>query len=83
MVKEDGYMPKVVTKVRTGGDGFVGEDLRNGSRRSAISALERKLTCIAIVRRIRVVVMQIGERLTSFPTLRGLAAIEGENARRH
>jgi hypothetical protein len=75
MVKEDGYTPKVVTKVRTGGDEFVGEDLRTGSRSSAISALERKLTCIAIVRRIRVAVLQAGEgleiggRLTSFPTL--------------
>jgi hypothetical protein len=49
MVKEDGYMPKVVTKVRTGGLGFVGEDLSSGSRRSAISAPERKLTCMAII----------------------------------
>ena len=42
-------MPNVVTKVRTGGAGFVGEDLRSGSRSSAMSAVEKKLTCIAIV----------------------------------
>jgi hypothetical protein len=50
MVKEDGYTPKVVTKVRTGGAGFDAEDLRRGSRSNAMSAVERKLTWIAIVR---------------------------------
>jgi hypothetical protein len=34
-------MPKVVTKVRTGGTGFDGEDLRSGRRRRAMRAVER------------------------------------------
>jgi hypothetical protein len=34
-------MPNVVTKVRTGGAGFDGEDLRTGSRRRARRAVER------------------------------------------
>lgn len=50
-------MPKVVTKVRTGGEGFVGEDLRRGRRRRPMSAVERKFTCIASGR-IRVLVLQ-------------------------
>jgi hypothetical protein len=48
MVKEDGYTPKDVTKVRTGGDEFLGEDLSNGRRRSEIRAVEKKFTCSAI-----------------------------------
>jgi hypothetical protein len=42
-------MPKVVTKVRTGGDGLVGEDLSRGKKRSETRAPDRKLTCIAVV----------------------------------
>jgi hypothetical protein len=41
MVKDEGKMPKVVTKVRTGGLGLLGEDLRRGRRRSEMSAVER------------------------------------------
>jgi hypothetical protein len=52
MVKEEGYMPKVVTNVRTGGFGFPGEDLSTGSNRRPMSALERKLTCIAVMKRV-------------------------------
>ncbi len=73
-------MPKVVTKVRTGGFGFPGEDLRTGSRRSAMSAVERKLTWIAILRRVRDI-FQAGERPTRFPAFGRLAAIEGEDPR--
>lgn len=37
-------MPNVVTKVSTGGLGFVGEDLSSGRKRSATSAPDKKLT---------------------------------------
>lgn len=41
-------MPKVVTKVRTGGLGLDGADFISGRRRSPLSALERKLTWMAV-----------------------------------
>ena len=47
-------MPKVVTKVRTGGDGLVVEDLSSGKNRSAMSAPDRKFTCIAVVLQVMI-----------------------------
>ena len=49
MLKPEGYTPKVVTNVTTGGAGLLCEDLRRGRSRSARRALERKLTWIAAV----------------------------------
>jgi hypothetical protein len=43
-------MPKVVTKVSTGGEGLDGEDLRRGRKRRERSAPERKLTWMAVER---------------------------------
>jgi hypothetical protein len=43
-------MPKVVTKVRTGGEGLEGEDLRRGRNRRERRAPERKLTWMAVKR---------------------------------
>lgn len=77
-------MPKVVTKVRTGGFGLDGEDLSSGSKRRETRAPERKLTWIAVeLQAISIILQGAGVRLTSFPALRRLAAVEGENARRH